>query len=89
MRISRKKGLKEPLLGTGINRLNTLKEAAEDDEDMQINVKREDVRAEVNRNLEEIQKQQELNEKFWNRSIDTDTRQLLDEIIEQEKESNW
>ena len=89
MRISRKKGLKEPLLGTGINRLNTLKEAAEDDEDMQINVKREDVRAEVNRNLEEIQKQQELNEKFWNRSIDTDTRQLLDEIIEHEKESNW
>jgi hypothetical protein len=43
----------------------------------------------VNKNLEEIEKQKKLNEKFWDRDVNTDTRILLDEIIDHEKESNW
>jgi len=43
----------------------------------------------VNKNLEEIQKQQKLNDKFWDRDVKTDTRILLEEIIESEKDSNW
>lgn len=65
-------------------------EAQEEDEAvMLVTQEKQDVRAQVNQNIEEIQKQDDTLKKFWARSTDTETRVLLDGIIEKEKDSNW